>query len=279
MTNESAVSAQAVCDVIGMSRANFYKQRKARRRREVDEALVLELVYRERRVQPQLGLRKLFHLISPDLAEAGVRLGRDRFRDLLFRYELLIERKRNYCRTTNSWHGFGVYSNRLKDAALAGPNQAWVSDITYIRTEKGFVYLALITDAFSRAIVGWDCSDSLEAEGALRALKMALRGLPKGCPPPIHHSDRGCQYCCGDYIALLKRRRLSISMTEENHCYENAQAERVNGILKQEYGLGGNLKNTTEAITMARQAIDLYNHRRPHLALNMAFPMTVHHAA
>ena len=262
-----------------MTRANDYRQRKQRRRREVDEALVLELVHRERSVQPQLGLRKLLHLIQPALADAGVKIGRDRFRDLLFRYELLIERKRNYCRTTNSWHGFGVYPNRLKDAELTGPNQAWVSDVTYIRTEKGFVYLALITDSFSRAIIGWDCSDSLEAVGAMRALEMALRGLPKGYPPPIHHSDRGSQYCCGDYIALLKRRRLSISMTEENHCYENAQAERVNGILKQEYGLGQTLHDPEEARRMSRQAIDLYNHRRPHLALDMAFPMTVHHAA
>jgi transposase InsO family protein len=279
VTDASSVTVQQVCRAVDMSRANFYTHRKARRRREVDEALVLELVHRERRVQPQLGLRKLLHLIGPDLADAGVKIGRDRFRNLLFRYELLIERKRNYCRTTNSWHGFGVYPNRLKDAELTGPNQAWVSDITYLRTASGFVYLALITDAFSRAIIGWDCSDSLEAVGAMRALKMALRGLPKGCPPPIHHSDRGCQYCCGDYIALLKRRRLSISITEENHCYENAQAERVNGILKQEYGLGQTLHDPAEARRMARQAIDLYNYRRPHLALNMAFPMTVHHAA
>jgi putative transposase len=279
VTDEQNTAIQPVCTLLGMTRSNYYKQRTQRRRREVDESFILDLIHRERSVQPQLGLRKLLHLIGPDLADAGVKIGRDRFRDLLFRYELLIERKRNYCRTTNSWHGFGVYPNRLKDAELTGPNQAWVSDITYIRTEKGFVYLALITDAFSRAIVGWDCSDSLEAVGAMRALKMALRGLPKGCPPPIHHSDRGCQYCCGDYIALLKRRRLSISMTEENHCYENAQAERVNGILKQEYGLGGRLPDPQTARQMARQAIDLYNHRRPHLALDMAFPMTVHHAA
>ena len=279
MTGEKNTTVQSVCDVLSMTRANYYRQRKQRRRREVDEGLILDLIHRERSVQPQLGLRKLLHLIQPDLAEAGVKIGRDRFRDLLFRYELLIERKRNYCRTTNSWHGFGVYPNRLKDAELTGPNQAWVSDITYIRTASGFVYLALITDAFSRAIVGWDCSDSLEAVGAMRALKMALRGLPKGCRPPIHHSDRGCQYCCGDYIALLKRRRLSVSMTEDNHCYENAKAERVNGILKQEYGLGQTLHDPAEARRMARQAIDLYNHRRPHLALDMAFPMTVHHAA
>jgi putative transposase len=276
---DRAATVQSVCDMLSMTRSNYYKQRTQRRRREVDESFVLDLIHRERSVQPQLGLRKLLHLICPDLAEAGVKIGRDLFRDLLFRYELLIERKRNYCHTTNSWHGFGVYPNRLKDAELTGPNQAWVSDITYIRTERGFVYLALTTDAFSRAIVGWDCSDSLEAVGAMRALKMSLRGLPKGCPPPIHHSDRGSQYCCGDYIALLKRRGLQVSMTEENHCYENALAERLNGILKQEYGLGGRLPDPQAALRMARQAIDLYNHRRPHLALDMAFPMTVHHAA
>ena len=279
MTADSEATVQAVCEVLSMSRANFYKHRTRRRRREIDEALLLALIHRERSLQPRLGLRKLLHLIDPDLADAGVKIGRDRFRDLLFRYDLLIERKAKSCRTTNSWHGFGVYPNRLKDAEITGPNQAWVSDITYLRTEKGFVYLALITDAFSRAIVGWDCSDSLEAEGALRALKMSLATLPAGCPPPIHHSDRGSQYCCSGYVERLKSRGLSISMTEENHCYENAQAERVNGILKQEYGLAETLKDAADARRLARQAIDLYNHRRPHLALQMAFPMTVHRAA
>lgn len=279
MTEEQPATVQQVCELVGMTRSNFYKHRKHRKRREVDEALILELTHRERSVQPCLGHRKLLHLIQPDLAEAGVKIGRDRFRDLLFRYELLIERRVKNCCTTNSWHGFGVYPNVLKAIEITGPNQAWVSDITYIRTDAGFVYLALITDVYSRAILGWDCSDSLEAQGALRALEMALKTLPAGCKPPIHHSDRGSQYCCSGYVELLRSSGFTISMTEANHCYENAQAERVNGILKQEYGLGSTLRDVAEARRMSRQAIDLYNYRRPHLALSMSFPMTVHQAA
>ena len=262
-----------------MSRQNYYKGRSRRRRQEVDEALVVELIRRERCVQPMLGGRKLLHLIRPELKKAGVKIGRDCFFALLFRHDLLIARKRNRCRTTNSWHGFRVYRNLLKGRELTGPNQAWVSDITYIRTRRGFVYLALVMDAFSRAIVGFDCSDTLESAGALRALRMAIRTLPEGTPPPIHHSDRGSQYCCKAYVGLLKKCGLAISMTEENHCYENAQAERLNGILKQEYGLGGRLADTNQARKAVREAVYLYNHRRPHEALDYSFPMRVHHAA
>ena len=196
-------------------------------------------------MQPKLGGRKLLHLIGAELESAGVSIGRDRFFALLSAHDLLIERKVNHCRTTNSWHGFRVYPNLLKDLSLTGVHQALVSDITYIRTDAGFVYLALVMDAWSRAIVGFDCSDNLEAEGALRALSMALGQLPDGCRA-IHHSDRGSQYCCTAYVEALKGSGMLISMTEDNHCYENAQAERLNGILKQEYGLGRSEEHTSE---------------------------------
>jgi len=261
-----------------MTRQNYYKAGKRRARRQVDESLILELVCRERAMQPRLGARKLLHLISPELASAGVSIGRDRFFALLSSHDLLIERRARSCRTTNSWHGFGVYPNLLKDAELTGPHQALVSDITYIRTREGFMYLSLVMDAWSRAIVGYDCSDSLEAEGALRALGMALGQLPADAKP-IHHSDRGSQYCCGDYVGALASGKVRISMTEENHCYENSQAERLNGILKQEYGLGGELCDKASVDRAVREAIWLYNHRRPHQSLQYACPMTVHAAA
>ena len=261
-----------------MSRQNYYKQRRQRRRESVAELLILELVSRERAVQPMLGGRKLRHLVGPELASAGVSIGRDRFFRLLDDNDLLIERKSRSCQTTNSWHGFGVYPNLLKDRELTGPNQAWVSDITYLRTREGFVYLALVMDAWSRAIVGYDCSDSLEAEGVLRALRMALSHRPSGVRP-LHHSDRGSQYCCGEYVKLLKRSRMSISMTEKNHCYENSQAERLNGILKQEYGLGGEFVTKQQAYEAVREATWLYNHRRPHESLGYEFPMMVHRVA
>lgn len=260
-----------------MSRQNYYRQRRIRQRQNVDEQLVLELVRRERWRQPKLGGRKLLHLIGPELAYADVAIGRDRFFELLKAHDLLIERPRRTARTTDSRHGFAVYSNRAKDLVLTGPHQLWVSDITYVRTERGFVYLALIMDAFSRAIVGYDCSDSLEAIGALRALTMAIRQLPPGARP-MHHSDRGIQYCCADYIEQLTDAKLTISMTEENHCYENSQAERLNGTLKHELGLSATFDDAHAARAMADEAVMIYNHHRPHQALDYATPMQVHGA-
>ena len=261
-----------------MTRQNFYKARTQRQRWMVAESLILELVSLERAMQPKLGVRKVLHMIAPALASAGVSIGRDRFFALMADHDLLIERKIRYCRTTNSWHGFGVYPNLLKDCALTRPHQALVSDITYIRTDQGFVYLALTMDAYSRTIVGFDCSDSLEAEGASRALAMALGQLPSGCQP-IHHSDRGSQYCCNAYVEALKAAGVQISMTEENHCYENAQAERLNGILKQEYGLGEGFSSKQDAYQAVTEAVKLYNHRRPHQSLGYQCPMSVHRAA
>lgn len=261
-----------------MTRQNYYKARTQRRRQEIAESLILELVCQERAMQPRLGGRKLLHLIAPELVSAGVSIGRDRFFDLLSAHDLLIERKARQCRTTQSWHGFRVYPNLLKACELSGVHQAWVSDLTYIRTREGFLYLALVMDAWSRAIVGYDCSDSLEAEGALRALTMGLNSLPGGCGT-IHHSDRGCQYCCSAYVEALTGVGLRISMTEENHCYENSQAERLNGILKQEYGLGDEFATKQGVVPAVREAVWLYNYRRPHQSLRYQCPMEVHTAA
>jgi putative transposase len=261
-----------------MSRQNYYKKRKIRRKREVDEEFILSLIRRERAVQPQLGVRKLYHMLRGEILSAGVCIGRDRLFGLLFRHGLLINRRRMYCRTTNSRHGFKVYRNLLRQAVLTGPCQAFVSDITYIRTDEGFMYLSLVMDAYSRAIVGYDCSDRLESDGALRSLSMALRCVRGGCEI-IHHSDRGIQYCCSAYISKLRRHGLRISMTEENHCYEHSQAERLNGILKQEYGLGGNFRSKDEVRRLVREAVILYNYHRPHQSLGYRCPMEVHLAA
>lgn len=268
----------AICAEVGLSKQAYYKGVKARSRREVDEELVLELVRRERRVQPMIGARKLHRMIGPELEEAGVSIGRDRFFALLGREDLLIERKARGVRTTYSKHGLRVWPNLLKELVPDGPNQAWAADITYVRTLQGFVYVALVTDVWSRKIVGWDAGMSLEAEGAMRALKMALGQLPKekAC---VHHSDRGTQYCCGDYVEMLHGRKVRISMTEANHCYENAKAERVNGILKQEYGLGQTLRTREEVGAVVRQAVELYNGRRPHTALALRTPQEVHDVA
>ena len=269
------MGVEELCLAAGMSRSNYYKVRRARTRRQIDESLVLELVAGIRAVHPKLGSRKLLGRLRPDLKDAGVSIGRDRFFALLGAHELLIQRKARSVRTTWSSHGLRHWPNTAKTLDLTGPNQLWVSDITYLRLMDGFVFLALVMDAWSRAIVGYDCSDSLEMQGALGALSMAIKSMPEGASP-VHHSDRGCQYCSQAYIEKLKAHGLGISMTEGNHCYENAQAERLNGILKQEYGLGETLHNTTQAQKMAEQAVSLYNDDRPHGAIGNHVPMELH---
>jgi len=267
-----------LCEVAGMSRQNFYSQRKVRQKLIVDEQLILDLVRGIRHWHPKMGSIKILHLIKGELNRADVTIGRDRFFSLLRRYDLLLPRKTGRKYTTDSRHGFKVYSNLAKTMTVNAPHQLWVSDITYIRTLEGFMYLCLIMDVYSRAIVGWDCSDSLEMEGSLRALKMALKQLP-GEAKLVHHSDCGIQYCCGGYVKLLNDRHIAISMTEENHCYENGKAERLNKTLKYEYGLGRTFAQKSQVNLVAESAIMLYNRYRPHLELNLDFPMAVHKAA
>lgn len=258
-----------------MSRQNFYKTKKLRQRKLVDEDLIVELIKRERRIHPNIGARKTLRLIRPYLCMLGISVGRDRLFEIFRNKGLSNRRRRRGCRTTNSYHKFRVYPNLLKDLEVTGPNQAWVSDITYLRTVNGFVYLALIMDAYSRKIVGYDLGDSLEATGCVRALRMALRQKPEGSKL-IHHSDRGCQYCCNMYIELLKDHDIEVSMTEINHCYENAMAERLNGILKHEYGLKDRFTNKKEAHVSVKQAVTIYNDFRPHLSLDYQTPTQVH---
>jgi len=268
-------SVSDLCLRAGMSRQNYYAARRLRRRREVDEAFMVELVRRERRLQPRLGGRKLLYLLRGELREAGVVVGRDRFFEVLAEHDLLVVPKPGMPRTTNSRHSLPVFRNLLEGMELHGPDEAWVSDVTYIRTDEGFLYAALVTDAYSRKIVGANIGDSLEAEGCLVALRQALADLPPG-KRPLHHSDRGCQYCCHAYVDLLTEHGLAVSMTELRHCYENAMAERVNGILKQEYGLDHTFKTKAQAVAAFHQAVNLYNNFRPHQNLGYRFPAQVH---
>jgi len=259
-----------------MSRQNYYAQRQRRRREEVDGGLIEQLVRQERQIQPRIGGRKLHLMFKESMGRAQVKVGRDRFFAVLRERGLLLEpRPSAYPRTTNSYHNLGVFTNRIKGLELSGPNQVWVSDITYVRTQEGFLYLALITDKWSRKVVGYDCADTLESEGCLRALEQALRQLPKESKP-IHHSDRGSQYCCHGYVNRLTKCGLSVSMTEINHCAENALAERMNGILKNEYGLDQEFATKEQALCAVDQAVQLYNTRRLHGALGYRVPELVH---
>ncbi len=168
-----------------------------------------------------------------------------------------------------------MFHNEIKEREVKRANEVWVADMTYVRTDEGFLYVSLITDKYSRKIVGFHADETLETRGTLEALEMALAALPRGFNP-IHHSDRGCQYASHEYVDRLKLGGLSISMTEEDHCAENAMAERVNGILKQEYGIGYGFKTKALARKVISQAVNLYNTRRLHTALNYQVPEAVH---
>lgn len=240
-----------------------------------EEHKILEQVLRRRAELPREGVRKLSKAISQDLADSNIKFGRDKLFDLLRKNKMLVRPKKRYVRTTNSWHRFHKHPNLIKTLTINRPNQVWVSDITYIKLTRGHCYLALITDAFSRKIVGYDISDSLELAGCLRALKRALKQLPLK-HDLIHHSDRGIQYCSHQYTSLVVKNNIRISMTEENHCYENAIAERVNGILKDEFFLDQRFKSTQNVRAVSIQAINLYNEKRLHLSLNFKTPNMVH---
>jgi putative transposase len=216
-------------------------------------------------------------MLKDRLKEDGISLSRDRLFDLLRDNGLLIKRRRSAIRTTNSYHRFRTYGNLILNSVPMKANQVWVADITYISTIEGFCYLFLITDLYSRKIVGYHLSRSLAVEGALESLRMALRQLPKGCQV-IHHSDRGIQYCCDAYINVLKKHGALISMTEKDHVYENAVAERVNGILKNDLLLGSLFRTIDHVERAVKEAVLIYNEERLHVALGYITPEQKHAA-
>lgn len=236
------------------------------------------MVKEVRRRHHRLGGKKIYELFKEKIHKIDGGVGRDKFFDILRKHKLLVKRRKKYVYTTDSYHRFKVYRNQLKDRLLTSAHQAWVSDITYLRTNKGFMYLFLITDAYSRKIVGWSLSESLGIQGAIEALQMALKQCVK-TEGLIHHSDRGIQYCCHAYVRLLKEAGIIISMTEENHCYENAIAERVNGILKMEYGLDEKFEGSKQLLQAVREAVWLYKTERPHWSLQLCTPNQIHLAA
>ena len=200
-----------------------------------------------------------------------VAIGRDRLFSLLKENGLLIEKKRSYAITTDSNHPFKRWPNLAKSLVPSNINELWVADITYIRTNNGFLYLALITDVMSKMIVGYDLSNTLAVEGALKALKMGIKKL-KPDHRLIHHSDRGIQYCSYEYTGLLINKNIQISMTQSGSPYDNALAERINGILKHEYLINQTFVNFKHAYNTIKQAIFNYNYLRPNIALNMKKP-------
>lgn len=277
MSANTAIPLIALCEYLGVSRQSYYQWRSRRRTRENTEGKILQWVRAYRCKHPRMGGRKLYYLLTENFHAYQLKIGRDKFFDILRAHQLLVPPRRSRApRATNGQ--WTKWTNRLQATAIDAPHQGWVADISYLRTVDGFCYMALISDVYSRKIIGWDVSQSLEMAGTLRALDMALRSLPKTATP-IHHSDRGSQYRSNVYTGRLTQRGCTISMTEVNHCAENAQAERVNGILKGEYYLDCVFTHIQQAEKAVQTAIELYNQERPHLNLNYKTPEQVHRAA
>jgi len=260
-----------VCSTFGLKRDSYYKYIKRYKKRKQTSKKVVSLVKEHRKDLPREGCRKLYKKLKPVFKQYRIKVGRDCLFTILRNENMLVKRKKYSSRTTNSYHHFHKYSNLIKDIVPTRKNQIWVSDITYIRTLNGFCYLALITDVYSRKIIGFDASNSLELSGCLRALQKALRHS-ESLNDLVHHSDRGVQYCSHMYVAALKNHGIKISMTEENHCYENAIAERINGILKDEFYLDQTFSSIKHVKYAIKNAIKMYNSKRLHLSLDYKTP-------
>jgi len=238
--------------------------------------MVLQIVRNIRCLLPYVGVRKLCQMLKAGIFGLPVKIGRDHLFNLLRDNNMLSTLHKRYRKTTNSKHNLSSYPNLLKEASVSQAAQAFVSDITYIRLSGGkFCYLFLVSDYYSRKILGHALKNSLSTEGALEALKMAIR-IAKPSSGFIHHSDHGIQYCCKEYIALLQDNGAQISMTGKDHCYDNAVAERINGILKQEFGLGKELPDLAAANKLANEGINLYNDVRLHVSLSYNTPNKVY---
>ena len=273
-------SLSGLCALFGVTRQAYYEAEIGHRKTSVADMIVLRLVNELRSDIPMLGTRKLLFMLAPELKNHGIKIGRDQLFQLLRFHGLLVRRRNRSVKTTNSHHWLKRFPDLTVELAITHPEQLWVSDITYIRTLQGFSYLSLITDAFSRKIVGHCLLETLETIGPLEALSMAKAGRQtqgiSHLPKLIHHSDRGIQYCCGEYVDALSKGDIAISMTQNGSPYENALAERMNGILKNEFFPMQIYKSHEEAKRAMARIISLYNERRPHSSIDYFTPSQAH---
>ncbi|WP_407635930.1 IS3 family transposase [Owenweeksia hongkongensis] len=271
---QKQVSLTHSCRLFGISRQAIYQAR-ARALNRADELAQLKpMVLAIRMRMPRLGTRKLYYLLQSDLKKMGIKIGRDAFFDYLRSEHLLIRPKKTYTKTTNSKHWLHKHPNLLKEHKVTRPEEVLVSDITYVKTRERTHYLSLVTDACSRKIMGYHLSEDMAAEQVVKALKMAMKHR-RSQAPMIHHSDRGLQYCAAVYQNELQKHQVTPSMTDGYDCYQNALAERVNGILKNEF-LIETCNTASELQLLIKQSIETYNNLRPHLSLNYKTPNFIH---
>jgi len=265
-----------LCKLFGKSSQAFYQKEHYLAEQASEGMLVLDLVAAIRREIPGLGTHKLYRLLEPSLRSSSIKMGRDKLHKLLAAHNQLVRRKKLAPRTTNSNHWMKKYPNLVKDMEIIRTESVWVCDLTYICVGSDFNYLSLITDAHSRMIVGYCLHPFLTTDGCLKALDMAISTRTKGGEKLIHHSDRGSQYCSFQYVSKLRESGIAISMTDNGDSYENAMAERVNGILKADFRLDRVFRSHAEALLATDAAVRNYNKLRPHMSCDYLTPATAH---
>jgi transposase InsO family protein len=273
------VSLVKLCRLLGITRQAYYQHLRRFEERSIETHLVVQQVQAIRKNHRRMGGRKLYEKLESFMLEHQIKMGRDALFDLLAANNLLVKKRRTRVYTTNSFHWLRKYPNLIKNMPLTRKNQLWVSDITYWKVREKFYYISFVTDAYSKKIVGYHVAETLEAVASIQALKMAIQGLSKepDCHFELtHHSDRGIQYCSKEYVKLLQDNGIQISMTENGDPRENAIAERINGIIKNEYLIDYQVNNINEANEFLGAVVNLYNEERPHLSIGLLTPNQVH---
>ena len=267
---------EKLCLLFGISRQAYYQYNNYVTALYLEQELVLQEVIKIRTSHKRIGGRKLFAMLESFMISHQIKMGRDAFLNLLSINKLLVKKRKTRIITTQSLHWLRKYKNKIKNFTPTEANQLYVSDITYWKIGEGNAYISLITDAFSHKVVGYNIAESLKATESIKALKMAISNLNTVDYNLIHHSDRGAQYCCGEYVKLLLDNKIEISMTENGDPLENAIAERINGILKGEYLECYDIETFEEAEKLLHSVIKLYNEERPHMSIGNLTPSKVH---
>ena len=275
-SERQGISIRSCCRYLGFSKQAYYQLRHHREDQAERDRQIIGKVLTVRRHLPRLGTRKLYYLLKHTFEEAHLAVGRDKLFEVLRAKRMLITKRRKYVKTTDSKHWMRTYPNLVQQMPLTHPEQLWVADITYILTRQETLYLHLVTDAYSKQIMDYTLSRDLKAESTLKALQMALKKRMYPQHQIIHHSDRGLQFCSKLYINELRKHHCQISMTQDGNPYDNAVAERVNGILKDEFYCDEPFGNYETALASVAQSIILYNTRRPHLSCSMLTPAQMH---
>jgi len=278
-SNFPHIGLARLCGWFGVTRQAYYQNGWKGAEISIEQDIILKEVLKIRKNHRRMGTRKLHEKLHLFMLEHQIKMGRDALFDLLSSNYLLVRKRKRRIQTTQSFHWLRKYPNLIREFIPTGPNQLWVSDITYWKIIGGHVYISFITDAYSHKVVGYHVAETLEAVESIQALKMALSGLfmePYGHFQLIHHSDRGVQYCSFEYVKLLKDYNIQISMTENGDPLENALAERLNGILKDEYLIDRMVNSVEEARKVLARAVSLYNEDRPHMSIGNQYPSQVH---